>query len=454
MVTLKYVYTNFVGIPADQQLVSDALNKITQERINAKMDLMNLEFGSFNDKVQLMSAGGEQYDLVYTANWTNDYYKNVNNGQFVELDDLLPNLAPGLWKSLPTSTWAAAKIKGKLYATINQQEFPKVGGFYVKKEIADKYKLDVNSINKWEDLEPYLEQIKKGENITPFVTSSFLRQQEICGYGNVDDAIGWVWVNPDDKTAQLVNFFEVPRHKELWDMQRRWWEKGYIPKEDPKLDEETGILKANKAVFKWEPVIKPKFESEYVARTGWDLVQKALARAILTTAGITATLTGVSRTTVSKEAVVKWLELVNTDKPTYNLMCMGIEGKHWNWKDKAKEVIEQVKDSAYNPTTDWMFGNQFMAYYRNENSVGAWELTKKLNDDATPVPTLGFVMDRESVKNEIAAVTTSIGDYVPTGPKGIASSELGKAVDVMKGAGSKKVEDEMRKQIDAWMKTK
>jgi len=453
-VTLKYVYTNFVGVPPDQQLVSDALNKITMERINARMDLQNLEFGSFNDKVQLMSAGGEQYDMVYTANWTNDYYKNVSNGQFVELDDLLPTLAPGLWKSLPATTWAAAKVKGKLYASINQQEFPKVGGFYVKKDIADKYKLDVNTINKWEDLEPYLDLIKKGENIIPIVSAAGFRQTEFAGMGPVDDAMGWIWVSPDDKTATPVNAFDVARHKELWDLQRRWWDKGYIPKEDPKLDEETGLLKSNKAVVKWEPVIKPKFESEYVARTGWDLVQKALARPILTTSGITATLTGVSRTTVSKEACVKWLELVNTDKPTYNLMCMGVEGKHWNWKDKATEVIEQVKDSGYNPTTDWMFGNQFMAYYRNASSIGAWDLTRKLNDSATPLPTLGFVMDREPVKNEIAAVNAIYTGYFPTGPKGIPSSDLGKAVEAMNSAGNKKIMDEMKKQIDAWMKAK
>jgi putative aldouronate transport system substrate-binding protein len=454
MVTLKYVYTNFVGVPADQQLVSDALNKITQDKINAKMDLQNLEYGSFNDKVQLMSAGGEQYDMVYTANWVNDYYKNISNGQFVALDDLIPNLAPGLWKSMPDATWSAAKVSGKLYSAINQQEFPKIGGFIVKKDIADKYKLDVNTINKWEDLEPYLEQVKTNEKITPFVSSSYLRQQEICGYGNVDDAMGWIWVKPDDKAATLINTFDAPRHREIWDLQRKWWDKGYIPKEDPKLDQEAANLKANKAVFQWQPVIKPKFESEYVARTGWELYQRALAPGILTTAGITATLTGVSRTTVSKETCVKWFELVNTDKPTYNLMCLGIEGKHWNWVDKANEVIQQVKDSAYNPTTDWMFGNQFMVYYRDPKSVGAWAEGKKINDTATPMPTLGFVMNRDPVKNEIAAVNSVYTGYVPTGPNGIPSSDLGKAIDAMNAAGNKKIMDEMQKQIADWMKAK
>ena len=350
------------------------------------------------------------------------------------------------------ATWGAAKIGGKLFAAINQQQFPKNGGFYVKKDIADKYKLDVNAINKWEDLEPFLEKIKADEKITPFVSSNYLRQNEICGYGPVDDAIGFVWVKGDDKSATLNNFYEVQRHKEIWDLQRRWYDKGYIPKEDPKMEDETANLKANKACFKWEPVVKPKFEAEMIARTGWDLYIRSLAPNILTTSGITATLTGVSRTTVSKEGATKWLELVNTDKPTYNLMCFGIEGKHWNWKMKDKEVLEQVKDSGYNPTTDWMWGNQYSAYYRNEGQIGAWEAGKKINDSASPLATLGFVMNREPVKNEIAAVSSVMTGFVPTGPKGIPSSELTKAVADMNGAGAKKVMDEMQKQIDAWKK--
>ena len=197
---------------------------------------------------------------------------------------------------------------------------------------------------------------------------------------------------------------------------------------------------------------KPHGEFEAQAILKQDVLLKSISPAILTTAGITATMTGVSRTTVSKEAAAKWLELLNTDKPTYNLLCIGIEGKHWNWKMKDKEVIEQVKDTAYNPSTDWMFGNQFMAYYRDERQVGSWDDTKKINDSATPSPTLGFVMDREPVKNEIAAVAAVITEYTNYGPKAKAASELPKMVDAMNAAGATKVLAEMQKQIDAWKK--
>ena len=454
MVTITYVYPQFTSQSPDQGAVEEALNKITKDKINAAIKLMVLEFGSWADKINLMNAGGEQYDLVYTANWTNDYYQNVSNGQFVELDDLLPSLAPGYWKSMPVTTWQAAKVKGKLYASINQQMFPKTWGFLARKDLAEKYKLDLTAVNRWPDIEPWLDAVTKGEKITPFGQQSNLYIQEIFSSAPVDDGIGWTQVHKDDKAAKVENYWTTEDFASTWDLMLKWYKAGYYPKDQVTEDVSRQEWKVGKHAIGMNPVTKPKGESEAKAILGYDVVLKSLSPAILTTAGITATLTGVSRTTNSKETSAKWLELVNTDKTTYNTLCFGIEGKHWNWKDKAKEVIEQVKDTAYNPTTDWMFGNQFMAYYRDENSVGAWDETKKINDSATPSPTLGFVMDREPVKNEIAAVSALVTQWVPFGPKAPLAADLPKLVDQMNGAGAKKIVEEMQKQIDAWMQSK
>jgi putative aldouronate transport system substrate-binding protein len=450
---LLYVYTNFVGIPKDQAVVEEALNKMTTERIGATMKLMNLEFGAFNDKIQLMSAGGEKYDLAYTASWTNDYYKNVNNGVFVELDELLKNRAPTLWASMPESTWNGARVGGKLYAAINQQIFVFMGGAVAKKAILEKYKIDLNAANRWADLEGAMEQVKTGENITPMAGGSEMLQLSLLGYVEPDAATGFLVNRPDDASAELLYVAETPEYKENWDLMKSWQDKGYLPANITKFDEEVANMKEGKAAFKTEPAIKPKGAAEFTERYGGEVELKSFAKPVIATSGIVATLTGVSRTG-NAEKSVDWLELVNRDKDVYNLLCFGIEGTHWNWKDKTAEVIEQVKGSGYDPTTDWMFGNQFNAYYRNENQVGAWDETKKLNDEATPAPTLGFVFDREPVKNEIAAITALTAEYTPLGAKGSDSSILPKMMEDIKAAGSDKVKEELAKQIAAWQAAK
>ena len=450
---LTYVYTNFVGIPKDQAVVEEALNKLTAERIGVKIKLVNLEFGAFNDKIQLMSAGGEKYDLAFTASWVNEYYKNVSNGVFVELDDLLKSRAPTLWASMPESTWNGARVGGKLFAAINQQIFVFMGGAVGKKTLMEKYKIDLNAANRWADLEDEMEQIKTDEKITPMAGGSELLQLSLLGYVEPDGATGFLVNRPDDKSAELLYLLETPEYKENWDLVKRWQDKGYLPANITKFDEEVANLKAGKAAFKTEPAIKPKGAAEFTERYGGEVVIKSFAKPVIATSGIVATLTGVSRTG-NAEKSVDWLELVNRDKDVYNMLCFGIEGKHWNYKDKDKGVIAQVKDSGYDPTTDWMFGNQFNAFYRNENQVGAWDETKKLNDTATPAPTLGFVFNREPVKNEVAAITALLAEYSPLGAKGGDSSVLPKAIGDIKAAGSDKVKEELAKQIAAWKSAK
>jgi len=240
----------------------------------------------------------------------------------------------------------------------------------------------------------------------------------------------------------------LPAYKDTWDLVKRWQDAGYLPADITKFDQEVANLHDHKAVIKTEPAVKPKGEAEFTLRYGGEVVQKLLVTKPFI-GGVLGTLTGVSRTG-NPEKSVEWLELVNNDKPTYNLLCFGIEGKHWNWKDKATGVIAQIKDSGYDPTTDWMFGNQFNAYYRNESAVGGWDETKKNNDAAIPFPTMGFAFDREPVKNQVAAVTAVLAEYTPLGAKGQTSKALDKALADAKGAGLDDVIAEMTKQIAAW----
>ncbi len=66
----------------------------------------------------------------------------------------------------------------------------------------------------------------------------------------------------------------------------------------------------------------------------------------------------------------------------------------------------------YNPDTDWMFGNQFNAYYRVHMQAGAWEATKIMNDTAYPARALGFVIDRTPIETPIAQVVAICDEFV------------------------------------------
>jgi len=451
---LLYVYPNFnaAGIK-DLPAVNEKMNQMLQERIGMTIKLESIDFGAWGDKIQLMSAGGEKYDMAYTATWTNDYYKNVSNGVFAEIDDLIQQRAPGLYKSMPEKTWNAAKVKGKLYATINQQMFPKLAGVVMRKDLVEKYKIPVNELDAVPQLEPHLKAIAEGEKLVPLGDYGLFNYAELYNHVPVYDGTNYIWVDPFSGDAKLKYTYEMQEFTDSWKLHRSWWEKSYVPKDLVKSDEVRANWKAGKHAVQFNPVTKPKGEAEARNIYGYDMVLRALCKPALNTAGIVATLTGVSRTG-DPDKSLQFLELINTDKSLYNLLCIGVEGKHWNWKNKDSEVIEQVKDSAYNPTTDWMFGNQFNAYYREEAQVGSWAETKKINDSATPSPLLGFAFDPEPVKTEIAAVAAVLESKTPFGSKGQSADDLPAIAKEIRDAGATKVLEEMQKQIDTWKSAK
>ena len=168
-------------------------------------------------------------------------------------------------------------------------------------------------------------------------------------------------------------------------------------------------------------------------------------------------MTGVNKQTSNVDACIKYFEMVNTDKQLYNLLCYGIEGTHWVWVDKDKKIMGfpegvTAETSTYNPNTDWMFGNQFNAYYRDAAQVGAWEATKKMNDTAYPSKALGFVIDREPIKTEIAQVTAILKEKGVSIDNGFeAYDDAAPAlIDQINKAGAEKIITEVQRQIDEW----
>jgi putative aldouronate transport system substrate-binding protein len=83
------------------------------------------------------------------------------------LDDLLPEYAPGLWASMPETTWNAARVNGTIYGVINQQIFPKPWGVHPRVDLLEKYDFSLDDVTKFEDMEPWLTAVRDGEGITP-----------------------------------------------------------------------------------------------------------------------------------------------------------------------------------------------------------------------------------------------------------------------------------------------
>lgn len=123
-VNLTYQYMSFAAQP-DQALVQKALNA-RLKALGATFTVTLQPVLDYTQKMTLNMSAGNVADLVFTASWTNDFFKNAGSGNFLALDDLLPKYAPKLYAAMPKSIWQGARVGGKIYAAINQQRFPKL----------------------------------------------------------------------------------------------------------------------------------------------------------------------------------------------------------------------------------------------------------------------------------------------------------------------------------------
>jgi len=460
LVNVTYTYAGS-GIPRDLQKVQDAINVILNKDIGVNLTLQPIDFGAYNDKMQLQLSAGEPCDIIFTAPWINSYTNNVANGSLMALDDLLKADAPGLWASMPASTWDAARIKGKIYGVINQQIFPKPWGVHVRKDLLDKYKFSLDNVKKWEDMEPFLQEVKDGEGITPVYADSSagssLWRTQYYGYDGLDDGIGFIGIKANDDTLTVVNLLKTPEFKAAADLAKKWVDAGYFSSNPTSSDEAIADFRAGKFAMGYH-VEKPGVDAEWKTTYGWDFVSKNLTDPlILDTSGATATMNAICSTSQHPHEATKVLEKLNTDPVVYNLLSRGIEGVHWVWADKDKKVIKYpdgVDDTStgYNPNTDWMFGNQFNAYYRSAEQVGAWEATKAMNDGAYPSKALGFVVDRTPIQTEVAQVTAVLKEVEQPIEWGWVAYD-GAAPDMLKRveeAGGQKIIDEVQKQLKEW----
>ncbi|WP_018756836.1 ABC transporter substrate-binding protein [Paenibacillus terrigena] len=468
-VELTYYFPNTPQ--KDLQSVEDELNKLVQPKINATIKLKLIDWGSYDEKMNVIISSGEPYDIAFTSTWTNNFYQGVAKGAFAPLDELIEKYAPDTKSSVPETFWKAVKVKGATYGVPNFQQSTAGYGYLIQKSVADKYKFDWKSVTKLSDLTPMLETIKKGEPtlipwgyskaIDPFLTATPMFHLEALGDSKTP---GSIYLN--DTEMKVVNQYETPEFKEYVTMMRDWYMKGYVRKEAPTLKDDQADLKAGKvaAQIGQIDIDTTAFEQAGMSAPGRfsnsnkdvQSYDHMFIKPLLTTDKAAASITAISASSPNKERAMMFINLLNTDKQIYNLINWGVEGKHY--KKVADNRIETIADSGFKISSPWEFGNMSQTYYTEADAQGA-EVDDKgnklwidLNKNAPASNAMGFVFDFTPVKSEKANVDAAIDELYYAIATGSIDPEKNLPVFLnrLKDAGADKIIAEKQKQLDEW----
>lgn len=431
---------------SDKEEVMNKVNEILQSKYGLKLDLIGVDNGNYEQKMQIMNASGDEYDLAFTSNWTNNYYTNINGGSLYDITELLPEYAPKLYASMDDVVWGAVEYDKKIYAVPNWQVQVRATSLDIPEEKLKKTGMKMEDINSFEDIETYLEKLVAQEpdsNKIAKMFDSLLPYYKMSAINN----IACIRLQDDGKPT-VINKYETPEYREHVNMRYSWVQKGlstanYSPDGDAA---QKGVEKCPLRVH----VYKPGLAEELSSRYGYEWKSKQLSEAVMGTDGIAAAMTGVSANSAHPEEAVKLLEAINSDKELYNLIVWGIEGKHYNKLSENK--IETVKDSAYSGVLNYEIGSLKNSFLYGTQSDNLWEETEKFNNDAVKTPILGFAVDNSKFKTEYANCTNVISEQCEFLELGLTNPDTGldKFINDLKTAGSDKIIEECQKQIDEW----
>ncbi len=433
----------------DLQTVQDAVNKITLEKINATVTLKPTDFGDYDQKMNTVVASGEKFDIAWTSNWLFFYGPNATKGAFLPLDELLAEHGPELKKTMPEFVWDATRINGKIHGIPNYQTVTNREGLIIQKRLVEKYNLDLSAIKTIKDIEPFLEQVKAGEpDMVPF---GMYRTGLGLGMKDNVEYVGGhiIGINHDDPYTAIV-IPEQPEYKERLSLAREWFNKELVNRDAATVKNWDDLHKTGKVAVYSDNVLPPGGEIDVKNRNGGhDVVYAYLSEPYTGTNTIITTMQAISRTSENPERAMMFINLLNTDKELYNLISYGIEGKHY---EKNGEFVTVNPDAGYNPSSNWVFGNQFNAYLIEGQSQAIMDEVKHENETAKASPLMGFSFNDEKVKAEIANISALGEQYSPGLGTGALDVEkkLPEYVEKLKKAGSEKVREEVQRQIDEW----
>lgn len=445
-------YTRFDD-QADTAKVNEALNKLTLEKINATIKMINIPGATYNDKMQVILGGREECDVVFAGAGFADFWGNAARGAFIPLNDLIAQYAQDTYDAIPESLWDGVRLNGEIYGVINYQIEAKEGGVYAPTAILDKYDFDLSAVKTMEDVEPLLAKIHADDpTIIPVVVNEvdFL---PLMGYDDIGTygTPGAVAIGDDSLT--VINQYETEGWQNFVKLMRKWYQAGYIATDAATIDSYNDLMKAGKVGI-FISNVKPGGlqESEVLWNQPLSL-QKIMDGRVLPSA-VSATLNCISSTSKHPEKAMEFINLLNTDKDVYNLCCFGIEGTHY--KKTGDNRIELVENSGYQPNKAWAMGNQFNAYLYGTQSDTVWDETIALNEGAEVSGLLGFVFDPEPVKSQVAQCQSVWDQYFKAIVRGTVDPDqyIPEFLSKLEAAGANDIIAEKQTQIDAWKASK
>lgn len=429
--------------PENLQQGVDKINAYTADKINVKVDIKVAGWGDWDSKMNQIVNSGEKFDIMFTNN--TKYRRQVDQGAFADITDLVQKETPDLYKLIPPMLWQGVTINDKVYSVPTYKDSSITQYWVFDDSYVKKYGIDVANTKTFDDLDKAFTKMKQGEGKS-FYPLSLTQADAFSGMlNNYDDlTLGFqpIGVRIDDKNHKIVSVLEQPDTMAQLKMLHKWYQEGIINPDAPTL----------KDAVKGRPFFSaqgfPGAEASWQVNEGvakYDMVQAG--EPLYTNSSIQGSLNAISSNSQYKAEALKFLQLVNTDQKLRDMLSYGVEGTDFQYT--SPKVVKRLTDT-------WQIGNYAIGSFFDMATVeGApedqWDQVKKLNENAVSSICLGFTPDISKLSTEIANCQATWDKYrfeLMTGASD-PETKVPQIVSELKASGMDKIISELQTQLDS-----
>lgn len=444
--------------PASMQEVEDAMNELIAPVADAKIKLQIIEWGAYDDQINLMLSSGEKLDIFLG---TSNIRERGQRGQLYDIAEDVQTYAPDAYAAMERYI-NACYFDGALYGLPIYRDMAAQAGLICRKDILDETGFTVDDVKTMDDVEKVIEKVHEFHPEMYALIPSDLKSGCLLNYikGQFDDISSGVGVAMDDDTSDgvtVVNIYDTDEYKEMAKVAYDWNQKGYfMPDSTTNTTPRQDILKANNA-FGYFGNYHPGIVTQEVMNTGMDIVAMPITEKSLSTQSVNNIEWLVAAQTENPEKTLAVLNLLYSSADFQNLFRYGIEGKDYEVKDAEKGIAgypEGVTSATVGWGNEmWLSGNASVGYAWETDPEDVFEKYSEFNDTATLSPLYGFIYDTSNVKNEITAISNVKDKYKAIIENGDADPETAVAEfnEELKAAGIDHIIEDVQAQADAWL---
>ena len=453
-----------LGSPqTDVSSVENAINEYLKDKINATVKINAMESGQYKQKMSTMVAAGDYFDIAFCAKWMLDYTVNARLGAFIALDDYMDSYLKDIKETIPAEMLDSVRVDGKMHAIPAYKECATQYGWIYRKDIADKYGIDMSKYKTLEELEPVLDMLKEKESSIQYpidydasnmVVSNLYDGDWVAPFESMK-YIGVSYAEGDDP-SKIILGDEVsnPTGEKMYKTLRRFYEKGLVKKDVGTATDLQARFNSGKT-FCYLSALKPGKAAEISQKVPFEVAQAGVTPIYTDTLPGLGSMMAVSSTSKNPARAMRFLNLLNTDPYLMNLVVYGIEGKHYEKVDD--KTIRLFEDSTYSyADSAWAIGNVFIDYLTTKDDPDKYEQLKKFNADAILRPAANFVFNSEGLEDKIAEVSNvykQFGDLSANGSLDIDyNAKYKERMDAIKAAGVQQIVDAMNTQYQEYLK--